>query len=81
MLGKNMEEGNAVLNAFEVWEDLQLAAEAPPLAPGSSVFLEYGGQETLGDWFLSIIVVSYRLYLDCRGGRLKGLFCVKCERK
>ena len=39
-LGKNLEEGNGVLNVFEVWGDLQPAAEAPPLAPGSSVFLE-----------------------------------------
>ena len=42
VLGKNVEERNGVINVFEVWGDFQPAAEAPPLAPGSSVFLEDG---------------------------------------
>ena len=39
-LRENMEEGNGFFNVFEIWGYLQPAAEAPPLAPGSSVFLE-----------------------------------------
>ena len=41
-LGENLEESNGVLNVFEVGGDFQPAAEVPPLAPGSSVFLEDG---------------------------------------
>ena len=58
---QNLEEGNGVLNVFEVWGDLEPAAEAPPSDPGSSVFLEDGGLETLGDCLLSSIGVSCRL--------------------
>ena len=46
--GKKLEEVNGVLNVLEVGRDLDLAAEAPPLAPGGGVFLEGGGRETLG---------------------------------
>ena len=80
-LVENLEEGNGVLNVFEVWRDFQPAAEAPSLAPGSSVFLEGGGRETLGDCLLSSIVVSCLLYSYGRWSRRQGLFYVKCERK
>ena len=42
MLGGNLEEGNGVLNVFDVGGDLQLAAEALPLAPDGGVFIENG---------------------------------------
>ena len=43
-LGFVLEEGNGVLNVIEVGGDLELAAEAPPLAPDGGVFLEEGGR-------------------------------------
>ena len=55
---QNLEEGNGVLNVFEVWGDLEPDAETPPLAPDSSVFLEDVGRETLGDCLLISIGVS-----------------------
>ena len=60
-LGENLEEGNGVLNVLEVGGYFRLAAEASPLVPGGGVFLEDGGQKTLGDCLLSSIVVSCRL--------------------
>ena len=41
-LREKMEEGNGVLNVFEVGGYLYTAAEVPPLAPGSGAFLEDG---------------------------------------
>ena len=58
MLGKNLKKRNWVLNFLEVGRGLQSSAEALPLAQGGGVFLEDGGQETLGDCLLSRIVVS-----------------------
>ena len=39
-LGQNMEKGNGVLNVFEFGDNLQPAAEVPPLVPGSGAFIE-----------------------------------------
>ena len=39
-LGENMEENNLVFDAFKIRNDLQPAAEVPPLASGGGVFLE-----------------------------------------
>ena len=47
-----MEERNRVFDAFDVRGDVQPAAEAPTLAPGSGVFLEYWVGEEIGDRFL-----------------------------
>ena len=60
-LSRNLEEGNGVLTVFEVCVYLQPAAEVPPLAPGSSFFLEDGSRETLSDCLLISIVFSCRL--------------------
>ena len=51
-LGENLEERNGVINDFEVREDLYLAAEAPPLAPGGGIFIEDGCREPFGDGLL-----------------------------
>ena len=58
VLGENLEEGNGVLNVFEVGGDLNPDAEAMPLVPGGGVFIEDGSQEPLGYCLLSNIVVS-----------------------
>ena len=42
MLGEELEEGNGLLNVFEVGSDLQPAAEALQLAPDGGVFIENG---------------------------------------
>ena len=39
-LRENTEKGNGVLNVFEVGDNLQPAAEVPPLAPGGGAFIE-----------------------------------------
>ena len=57
-LGEKFEEGNWVLNVLEVRGGLDPASEAPPLAPGGSVFLEDVGRETLGDFLLCSMLVS-----------------------
>ena len=80
-LGENLEERNGVLNVFEVRGDLQPAAEVPPLAPGSGVFIEDVCGETLGDCLLCVMVVIFHLHADGRGSRRQGLLYGKCVRK
>ena len=65
-LGKNLEEGNGVLNVLEVGGELVPAAEAPPLAPGGGVFLEDSDREPLGYYLLSSMLASCCLYPDAR---------------
>ena len=79
-LGENMEEGNGVFNVFEVGGNLQLAAEAPPLALGGGMFLEDIRGETLVYFLLCSMVVSCSLHADSRGSRRQGLLCEKCVR-
>ena len=81
VLGENLEEGNGVLNIFEVGGDLHPAAEAMPLAQGSGVFLEDGCREPLGDCLLCSTVVTCCLHPDSRGGRRQGLLFGKCVQK
>ena len=80
-LGENLEEGNGVLNFLEVEGDLEIAAEAPPLAPGVGVFIEEGGREPLYYCLFCSMLVSCCLYPDGRGNRLQGLLCGKFVRK
>ena len=42
VIGKTLEEGDGVLNVFEVGSNFQPAAEAFPLVPGGAVFLVDG---------------------------------------
>ena len=57
-LGEKLEEGNGVLNVLEVGCGLEPNIKAPPLAPGSGVFIEDGGREPLGCFLLCSMVVS-----------------------
>ena len=41
-IDENLEEGNGVLNVFEVGGDVHPAVEAPPSMPGGGVFIEDG---------------------------------------
>ena len=51
-LEEKLEEGNGVLNVFEVRGYFQPAAEAPPLDPGGGVFVVDGWIEPLGNCLL-----------------------------
>ena len=57
-LGKNLEEMDQGFDTFEIRGDVQPDTEAPPLAPGDCVFLEFCRREALGDCLLCSIVVS-----------------------
>ena len=81
VLGGNLEEGNGVLNVLEVGGDLEPVAEAPPLEPGSGVFIEDGGIEPMGDCLLCSMVFRCCLHPDGRWRRPLGFICGKCVRK
>ena len=76
-----LEEGNGVLDVFEVEGDLKPAAEVPPLEPGIGVFLEDVCGETLGDRLLCSMVVRFRLHVDGKRSRSQYFLYGKCVKK